>query len=99
MGPLAVSHINWGQLKISWKPPVNYGGSPITSYIVSKQLSLHDGKEEEIGRTQGTQYSVTGLVPGTRHRFYVRAQNSIGTSDAIEVQVETGARPQSKFLE
>ena len=87
MGPLEVSNIYCDQLKLSWKPPVNDGGSPVTSYIVSKWLYF--GCLEEIGRTKETQYNVTGLVPGTRYRFYVRAENIIGTSDAIEVKTGT----------
>ena len=93
VGPLKVSDRRFHKLSLSWKPPVIDGGSPVTSYIVSKQR-IHvrrrgwvDDKEEEIGRTKETQYRVIGVEPDTRYMFYVRAENSIGTSLAIEVSL------------
>ncbi|GEM_PF-742544 len=65
-----------GQATISFTPPANNGGSPITKYIVTSQP---DGITAE--GTTGS-ITVTGLTNGTAYTFTVVAVNSAGDSPA-----------------
>ena len=90
MGPIKVSDIKPTQLLLAWEPPVNDGGTPITSYVVSSKLAYQLYRSENrIGTTKETQYLVKDLQEGQRYLFYVYAQNEIGNSKALEIQVRT----------
>ena len=97
-GPIEVSDIRPTQLRLSWKPPKNDGGSPIISYIVSKKSPYQTYSiETTVGKTKDTEFLVTNLEEGRGYLFYVRAQNKIGNSEALEVKNRTSvAKGESK---
>jgi len=75
--PLQVSAVPGNaSATISWGVPDSQG-SAITSYTVTDS----SGKTCQ---TSGTSCSISGLVPGTRDRFTVRATNAVGTSVASD---------------
>ena len=41
-GPLGISNIGLTHVSLAWRPPVDDGGSKITSYIVEKRDVLKD---------------------------------------------------------
>ncbi|WP_159083710.1 peroxidase family protein [Nocardioides terrigena] len=75
-----------GSIQVSWTPPVDDGGAPITGYDVTVYA---DGEVLDT-RTAGA--GATDLVvadldtnPGTRYEFTVAAINAAGTSAASEL--------------
>lgn len=63
-----------GQVTIDFKPPVNFGGSPITEY---KVVTSPGGK---ISVGKGSPITVTGLENGKEYTFTVVATNRAGDS-------------------
>uniref|UniRef100_A0A3Q0KKY1 non-specific serine/threonine protein kinase n=1 Tax=Schistosoma mansoni TaxID=6183 RepID=A0A3Q0KKY1_SCHMA len=83
-GPLEVTDIKGDSCKLTWNPPKNNGGSPITNYIVEK-LEPRTGEWLPVSKFVRTpEYEVTGLEPGNNYRFRVRAENELGTSEPLE---------------
>ncbi|MEN6347852.1 MAG: fibronectin type III domain-containing protein, partial [Syntrophomonas sp.] len=62
------------QAMVSFSPPADNGGSPITGYIVTS----HPGDITAIGT--GTSIMVTGLTNGIIYTFTVQAVNEVGMS-------------------
>jgi hypothetical protein len=66
-----------GTAKVSWSPPDDDGGSPITRY----EVTSHPGGNTCIpSPATVTTCMVTGLENGTPYSFTVAASNAIGTS-------------------
>ena len=66
---------------VSWTPPTNNGGSPITSYTVTPNTSGNEGSTQLPSTTvTGTTATITGLTNGTGYTFTVTATSAIGTS-------------------
>jgi len=65
-----------GQATISFTPPVDDGGNPITGYIVTS----HPGSLTTTGTT--SPITITGLTNGTSYTFTVKAINAAGSSAA-----------------
>src|SRR6266545_3646880 len=64
---------------VAWCPPVNHGGSPITSYMVTSSTGARVTISAADFRRLGY-VKMTGLTNGTGYRFTVTATNSNGTS-------------------
>ncbi|MDW3219367.1 MAG: Ig-like domain repeat protein [Acidimicrobiales bacterium] len=73
-----------GRVVVSWDPPANDGGSPITGYTVSS--SPGDGSCTTTGATDCT---VLGLAIGTTYTFTVHATNANGDSAESDPVVVT----------
>ena len=63
-----------GSATVSWAPPVNDGGLPITNYMVSSTPSGASCS------TSGLQCIISNLVNGATYTFEVTAENAIGES-------------------
>lgn len=68
-----------GQATVTFTPPTDNGGSPITGYVVTSS----PGNITASGT--GTTITVTGLTNGTAYTFAVRAVNAAGNSAASTV--------------
>jgi uncharacterized repeat protein (TIGR02543 family) len=62
-----------GQVALTWSAPLSNGGSPITSYQVSR-----DGGSTWVTPTSNTSHTFTGLINGQSYTFNVRAINAAG---------------------
>ena len=62
-----------GGIPVTFTPPVNTGGAPITSYTVT----CNPGAITAVG--SASPITVTGLVSGTPYTCNVKATNSVGT--------------------
>lgn len=64
-----------GDARVTWDAPTYDGGLPVTGYQVS-------GTAGTGCVTDGRSCLVTGLIPGSKYTWSVRAVNDAGTSDA-----------------
>lgn len=92
-GPMKVSDVTKETCVVSWKPPLDNGGSPIERYVVEKQ-DVARGGWAPAGEVHGdsTTLRVTKLTPGKEYLFRVRAVNKEGESEPLETSGATLAR-------
>lgn len=78
---------------VSWKPPLDNGGSPIERYVVEKQ-DVARGGWAPAGEVNGDTNTLrlTKLTPGKEYQFRVRAVNKEGESEPLETTAATLAR-------
>lgn len=81
-GPLDVNDVTPDTCTLSWKSPLDDGGSPITNYVVERQdASGMWIKVSSFVRT--THYEVMGLEANRKYYFRVRAENQYGLSEPL----------------
>lgn len=81
-GPLDVSDITPDTCTLSWRTPLDDGGSPITNYIIEKLDSV--GQWVKVSSfVRSIHYDVMGLETNKRYLFRVRAENQYGLSDPL----------------
>ncbi|MFP2904506.1 fibronectin type III domain-containing protein [Pyxidicoccus sp. 3LFB2] len=68
-----------GQATVSWTPPTDNGGSPITGYTVQ---ALAQGAQPKSVQSGAASVTVTGLTNGTAYTFVVAATNAKGDGAA-----------------
>ncbi len=83
---LSVVKTDVGKVTLSWKPPDNDGGSPVTGYIL--QVAPAGGKKKKydtVAKPDGNtfQYEVTGLKDGKEYVFRIKAENPAGASEEL----------------
>jgi PKD repeat protein len=68
-----------GSATVSWTPPGNSGGSPITAYVVTPYIgSTAKTPVEVTGNPPARTATVSGLANGTTYTFRVAARNATG---------------------
>ena len=84
-GPLDIYDVHENGCTLEWSPPKEDGGLPIQNYIIEKKDTL-TGRWVPAGKTFGdeTKAKVTGLEPGKRYEFRVKAVNDAGESEPLE---------------
>merc|ERR1711874_234379 len=78
-GPLTPSEIHKEGCKLSFKIPLDDGGSPILHYLIEK-MDTSRGTWNEVCECSGLTAEVTGLIPMKEYHFRVKAVNAIGES-------------------
>lgn len=81
-GPIDVSDITPDTCTLSWKSPLDDGGSAITNYVVEK-MDTNGIWVKVSSFVRGTHYEVMGLEPNRQYYFRVRAENQYGVSDPL----------------
>lgn len=80
-------------VRVSWKPPINTGGSAILSYVVEMDDGA-GGRFEEIGwgpTTLSQAVEVIDLLPGREYKARVQAVNAMGVGKfSAAGKVKTG---------
>ncbi|RUS90387.1 hypothetical protein EGW08_001882, partial [Elysia chlorotica] len=89
-GPLTVEDVRKDSVLLSWKPPADDGGSPLTGYVIMKR----DEKRptwSPAGKCDATTtaFKVKDLLEGTEYFFKVVAENKAGQSDGLETDAST----------
>jgi len=69
-------------VKLSWLPPEDDGGTPITSYLV-RYMDIDSGEWVTACTTSTPSATATGLKPGHLYQFEVSAINKEGQSEPI----------------
>lgn len=84
-GPLEVSDIHKEGCKLKWEKPKDDGGLPLSGYVVEK-MDLASGRWVPAGFVDPTktELEITGLEPGHKYQFRVKAQNEEGESEPLE---------------
>lgn len=72
--PLRVAPVDDTTAKLSWRPPFDDGGSPISAYIVEAS-SVSTRQWKELGVTKDTEFKATKLTPDDTYTFRVSARN------------------------
>ena len=69
---------------LSWMPPHNDGGSPVTNYVIESKASSAVGWSVwNIGQqVSSPHFTAFGLIEGTTYQFRVSAENRVGRSEA-----------------
>ncbi|XP_059218729.1 twitchin isoform X21 [Stomoxys calcitrans] len=83
-GPLSAYDITPDTCTLSWKTPLDDGGSPITNYVVEK-LDKSGTWTKVSSFVRNIHYDVMGLEPGFKYSFRVRAENQYGLSEPLEM--------------
>lgn len=92
-GPLLVSDITPDTCTLSWKTPLDDGGSPITNYVVEK-LDNSGTWVKVSSFVRNIHYDVMGLEPNHKYHFRVRAENQYGLSDPLSLDEPITAKYQ-----
>ena len=69
-------------VKLSWMPPEDDGGTPITSYLV-RYMDIDSGEWVTACTSSTPNATATGLKPGHLYQFEVSAINKEGQSEPI----------------
>lgn len=85
-GPLRAADITKDSITLSWQPPKDDGGSPLTSYVLDK-LDLQWGGWKRATKVppNATSTTLTGLIKGHDYNFRIYAENKVGVSEPIEL--------------
>lgn len=74
-----VTSLHKDSLVLTWNPPLNDGGSPITGYHVEQRgLSRHGWIRLTSFPVSGTSFKTNNLIPGESYQFRITAENRIG---------------------
>jgi titin len=95
---LKVTDIQRDNVTLSWQPPEDTGGVPLTRYIIERR----DAKRNtytSAGSVDANTLSTTvhKLAEGNDYYFRVLAENELGTSDPCELKEPV--KPKSPFGE
>jgi hypothetical protein len=71
-----------GEAVVSWTPPANTGGLPLTGYRISIRGEQFDATIDDGNATSGV---VTGLTNGQSYKFKVSAKNALGEGAPSEL--------------
>jgi titin len=67
-------------ITLSWLAPLDNGGEPITSYLVSHRLNQNPPSWTVVETSDAsTTYAISGLTNDVEYKFKVAAKNTIGT--------------------
>jgi len=85
-GPLEVSEIKPDSCLLTWKPPKNDNGAPISNYIIEKFDTKKNQWQKVSSFCRVPFYEVTGLDEGAEYKFRVSAENVYGQSVPLETE-------------
>uniref|UniRef100_A0A1I7XRB2 non-specific serine/threonine protein kinase n=1 Tax=Heterorhabditis bacteriophora TaxID=37862 RepID=A0A1I7XRB2_HETBA len=82
-GPIEVSNVTKDSCVISWKVPLDNGGSEISNYVVEKRDTKTNTWVPVSTFVTGTSITVPKLLEGHEYELRVTAENAFGRSDPL----------------
>lgn len=99
MAEFKVSDVTKMSCQLSWAPPENDGGSPVTHYILAKREADRKTWTTVIADLKKTSFKIANLVPGNEYFFRVTAVNEYGSGVPADIPKPIRATdPLSKYL-
>lgn len=83
-GPLRFDDIQAHSVRVSWKQPMEDGGSEIVGYIVERRESTKAAWYTVDSRVVDTSLVVKGLEENVEYHFKVTAENQFGISSSLK---------------
>jgi hypothetical protein len=83
-GPLDCSDITPDSCSLSWRPPLDDGGAPISNYVVERE-DPGSGWGPISRYCRNCKHDVLSLQSNTKYRFRIRAENQYGISLPLEM--------------
>lgn len=83
-GPLVFADIHANSVKVSWRVPLDDGGSEILGYILERREATRNAWYTVESRVSDNQIIVKGLKEGTEYHFKITAENSFGVSSSLK---------------
>ncbi|KAK6747288.1 hypothetical protein RB195_000476 [Necator americanus] len=77
-GPLHFSEVGLHQVGLSWRPPINDGGSKITNYVIEKRDVTKEDWTVVASSVRDLSFIVQGLFENHEYEFRVSAVNENG---------------------
>ena len=89
--PPVVTEIGTTSCTVTYQPPQDDGGAPVTGYRLERCIPGSDSEWIRVNDTPVTllHYTVENLTPATEYRFCVAAENMYGTSDFSQKSCKT----------
>eukprot|EP00061_Rhincodon_typus_P019022 g48455.t1 len=83
VGPVLFNEVHRDHMVISWKPPLDDGGSMITNYIVEKRDARRELWMPVTSSVTKTTCKVPKLIEGKEYIIRIYAENMYGISDPL----------------
>jgi titin len=94
--PFRTEDVDKTSVTLSWKPPKDDGGSPLTEYVFERRESTRTTWTKVASvPPDDTEYQATDLETSVDYFFRVSAKNKHGVSSPLET--ESTVRPKSKL--
>ena len=84
-----------GELTVSWVPPVEDGGKPVTGYVVQWRAEGEDYDATREALAASSPHTVEGLQNGTEYTVRVVAVNAVGRSESSAEASGTPSGPKA----
>lgn len=94
---VSVTNITAETATLSWQPPEDDGGKPVTAYVLEKRDASRQ-TWNALAEVDTSPYQVKGLVEGKQYIFRVCAKNEVGASKFAESETITAKNPFGKSL-
>lgn len=83
-GPVIFENVHRDHMVISWKPPLDDGGSAVSNYIIEKRDINRDMWTTVTSATTKTTCKVPKLMEGRIYILRISAENMYGISDPLD---------------
>ena len=84
VGPLAITEVTSERCRISWRPPANDGGAPVSHYVVEKRETSRLAWTLAQSNIEGVTVKLSRLLKGNEYIFRVMAVNKHGVGPPLE---------------